>query len=166
MTCEELKNLLENSLPGERDSTAMVEAHQHASTCPSCAAALTEMLRLEEALTKLPGIEADEQLTQAVMNRIARLSPSPVRNQVQRDWLAVSLMAAGSLILLIVYWWTGAWSDELANFFNISILGNWAALTAKLGVLGDQTLLLTLVGAALIIMGLTYESTEPADALS
>jgi hypothetical protein len=95
MTCEELKNLIETSLPGERDSTAIAEAHRHASTCPSRAAALSELLRLGEALTRLPGMEADEWLTQAVMDRIACLSSSPVRNRGHPDLLAVSLMAAG-----------------------------------------------------------------------
>jgi hypothetical protein len=111
-------------------------------------------------------MEADERLTQAVMDRIACLSSSPVRNRVHQDLLTFSMMAAGSLILAGVYWWTGAWSDELANFFHISILGDWAALTAKVGGLGVETLLLTLAGAALIIMGLTSESAQPADASS
>jgi hypothetical protein len=166
MTCEELKNLIESSLPGERDSSAITEAHRHASTCSSCAAALTDMLRLEEALTRLPGMEADEQLTQAVMDRIACLSSSPVGNRVHRELLAFSLMAAGSLILVIVYWWTGAWSEDLASLLQISMHGNWAALMAKAGALGIETLLLMLTGAALIIMGLTCESAQPSDALS
>ncbi len=124
----------------------------------------TPLLRLEEALTRLPGIEADEQLTQAVMSRIACLSSSPVRNGVHRDLLAVSLMVAGTLILAIVYWWTAAWSDELASFFHISIIGRWAAMAAQLGALRIEILLLTLVGAALLTMGLTRESAQPADA--
>jgi anti-sigma factor RsiW len=163
MTCQELKNLIENSLPGERDATAVAEARQHAATCPACAAALADMLRLEEALTRLPGIEADEQLTQSVMNRIACLSSRSARSRVHRDWLALSLMAAGSLLLALVYWWTAAWSQEWARLFDISIGPSWSASAARISGLGIETLLLTLLGAASIIMGLTCEGTQPVD---
>lgn len=166
MTCEELKKFIENSLPRERDSAAMADAHRHASTCPACAATLSDMLSLEDALTRLPGMEADEQFTQVVMNRIASLSSSPVPQRGGRDWLAVSLMAAGALVLAIVYWWTGAWSEQLANFFHISLFDGWVALRAKLGMFGIETVLLTLTGAALIIMGLTCESAHTAGASS
>jgi hypothetical protein len=166
MTCQELKNFIENSLPLERDSAAIAEARQHASTCPACAAALADMLRLEEALTRLPGVEADEQLTQAVMRRIGALASSSVRNRTYGDLLAVSLMVAGTLILGVVYWWAGAWGEELARFLSISIGGSWGALAAKAGALRIEILLPTLVGAALIAMGLAHDSPKTADAES
>jgi hypothetical protein len=87
MTCHELQHFIDHSLPGERALTVLAEAQQHASTCPACAAALTELLQLEAALTRLSGMEAEELLTQAVMLRIGTLAAAPAPRRVNRDLL-------------------------------------------------------------------------------
>ena len=71
MNCQELRDFIEHVVPVDRTSASFLEAQQHASTCPGCAAALAEMLRLEDELTTLAGIDADEQLTQCVMRTSA-----------------------------------------------------------------------------------------------
>jgi len=154
MTCNELQDFIYHSLPEERASIVLAEAQQHASTCPACAATLSDLLRLENALTRLSGMEAEEPLTQTVMRRIAALTLSPARSRLNQDLLAGSLMVAGTLILTFVYVWTANWSDELARFLQLSIGRGWAGLTANGGELRIEVFLATLVGAGLIAMGL------------
>jgi hypothetical protein len=158
MTCQDLKSLIENTLPGQRSVTALAEAYQHASACPSCATALVDMFRLEEELTRLTGVAGDDQLIPSVMSRIAALSPRPAGNGTLQDWSAVIFMTVGALILLAAYWWTGAWSDALARSFDISPGWVSSVLTANAWALQMETLLPALAGAALIAIGLMRES--------
>jgi hypothetical protein len=161
MTCHELQDFLDHSLPDERAAAVLDEAHQHAATCPACVAALADLLWLEEGLTRLSGLAAEEPLTQAVMGRIGALSTSPARKRVNGDMLGGFLMAAGVLILALVYGWTATWGDALAQFLHPSLGGSWAALTASGGI---EILLAMLVGALLIALGLSCASSHAADA--
>jgi hypothetical protein len=149
MTCQELKNFIENTLPGERDSTALAEAHQHALTCPACAAALSDMLRLEEELTRLCRVEADERLTETVMSRIASLSSSRAGWRAHWDLLGVTFMVAGAVILAALYWWTTDWSDGLTSLLQLSTRGSWTGIAVRGG---DDTICSSCVGLAAIEM--------------
>jgi hypothetical protein len=163
MTCHELQHFIDHSLPGERALTVLAEAQEHASTCPACAEALTDLLRLEAALTRLSGMEAEEPLTQAVMRRIVALAAAPAPRRANREFLGGTLMVFGTLILAVVYGWTANWSDVLARFFYLSINRSWDALTANGGALRIEVILATLVGAALIVMGFNHAGAEAAD---
>jgi hypothetical protein len=162
MTCHELQHFLHDSLPGERASTILVEAREHARTCPACALALDDLLQLETGLTGLSGFEAEEALTQTVLRRIHILGAAPARRRVNRDLLAGALMVAGSLILAIGYAWDANWSEDLARLLSPSLGRSWAVLTVNEGVL--QVFLATLVGAALLVMGFRCGSAEASEA--
>jgi predicted anti-sigma-YlaC factor YlaD len=162
MNCEELRDLIDNSLPGERSPTTLAEAHRHAGTCPTCAAALGEMLQLEQRLMRLSGIEEDQQLVHEVMSRIAALSTASAVNRAHRDWFAVGLMVAGAVILAAVYCCTTSWSDISRNFLDTSMSWSWAVFASKVAGLELVILLPALIGAALIGLGLTHEIAKPA----
>lgn len=157
MNCQELNHFIENSVPVERTSASFAEAQQHASTCPACAAVLAGMLRLEEELMSLSGIEADVGLTQSVMHRIDSLSLNPAFGRPQRDWLGILSMVVGALILAAVYWWTLEWSDGHGRTLPVTLIGNWAVHFTRLGGFRIDILLPTLIGAALIAIGLISE---------
>lgn len=157
MNCQELNDFIENRVPLERTSASFADAQQHASTCPACAAALAGMLRLEEELKSLSGIETDKRLTQSVMRRIESLSMNPAVVRPQRDSLSILSMVTGALILAAVYWWTLEWSDVRVPAPPVTLIGNWAVNSTRLGEFRIDILLPTLIGAALIAIGLVSE---------
>ncbi|MEX2092003.1 MAG: hypothetical protein WD971_04965 [Pirellulales bacterium] len=157
MNCQELNDFIENSVPVERTSASFAEAQRHASTCPACAAVLAGMLRLEAELMSLSGIEADKRLTQSVMRRIDSLSMNPAVGRPHRDLLGILSMVTGALILAAVYWWTLEWSEVRVRALPLSLIGNWAVNSARLGEFRIDILLPTLIGAALIAIGLVSE---------
>lgn len=163
MKCQELKNFIESILPHERDAAMMAAAQQHASTCPACAKEMADMLHLEAELAGLAGMEAEDDLSDNVMRRIGNLRSSPVPRIARREWHAVASIMAGLLVLAAAYWYQIDWSNWSAGIFHLHVNGNWNPLS--LGGSGQQFQLLlpTLIGAALIVIGLTWEMDRPAD---
>ena len=116
---------------------------------------MAEALQLEERLTTLGGVEAEEQLTRTVMSRIAALSDQRYANFVYRDWLSICFVMAGVALLAAVYCCTTSWADVSGNLLALSMGWSWSALATKLMAVQLEVLLPALAGAALIGLGLT-----------
>jgi hypothetical protein len=164
VNCHELKNFVENSLPRERDAALLRAAQQHALICPACAKEMAEMFRLEEELAGLAGIDLESDLSEKIMHRIGNLRGSQRPFAVRREWRTFMVIAAGLLVLAAAYWYEVDWSNWSTSFTHLLIDGSRNPLSIRGGLdLQIQLLLPTLVGAALIVIGLTWELDRPAN---
>ena len=126
MTCRDVLDQVEALAAGDHQPDASARAHLE--TCPRCASALADAMRIESFLTAWPAPEAPARFTAAVQHRVRRMRWQ-AEERVDQVFNAAVVMAA--LLVLV----------GIAGMFNAEVVMTVAASTADV---------LALVGSAAV----------------